>query len=219
MSSAFRIAEPRPTRRPHPAAIRTTLAAIALGVLLVPAHAAGAQSAPETPPARSGWELLGSSGTLVPTGAQRHALKRAPLSTAQLSYVVRSRVAITAMVGWARSRNLVTEGDPKLDVFTYDVGVEARAPRWLAGDALTFTPFAGVGAGGRSYHHRHLDVDAAHDLAGYGAVGGEVGMGRVHLRLEVRDYVTGFEPLVDGGASTGRNDVVALVGLRFSRRQ
>jgi hypothetical protein len=162
--------------------------------------------------------VLFSSGALVPTGAQRNALKDAPLSTAQVSYVIRSRLAITTMVGWARSRDLASISDPKVDVFTYDVGAELRAPRQVAGDAMTLTPFVGVGAGARSYNHRNLDVDATHNLAGYGAVGGELGRGRLHLRLEVRDYLTAFEPLVGSGTSNTRNDVVALVGMRLTRR-
>ena len=93
-----------------------------------------------------------------------------------------------------------------------------RGPRSIAGDAMTLTPFAGLGAGSRSYDYRSLDLDATHNLAGYGAVGGELGRGRLHLRLEVRDYLAGFKPLAGIGASGTRNDVVALVGLRLSRR-
>jgi hypothetical protein len=154
----------------------------------------------------------------VPTGAQRTTLKDAPLSTAQLSYVVRSRFAVTTMVGWARSRDIASVNDPKLDVFTFDVGAEARAPRAIAGDAMTLTPFVGAGVGSRSYNYRSLEVDATHNVAGYGAVGGEVGKGRLHLRLEVRDYLTRFKPLAGSGVSATRNDVVALVGLRLTRR-
>ncbi len=194
---------------------RAALLAAASAAFLATANVASAQSS--APQAHS-WELLFSSGALVPTGAQRHALKDAALSTAQLSYVIRSRFALTTSLGWARSRDLASVGDPKLDVFTYDVGVEARAPRSIAGDAMTFTPFAGVGAGARSYNYRSLNVDATHNLAGYGAVGGELGRGRLHLRLEVRDYLAGFKPLAGAGPSGTRNDVVALVGLRLTRR-
>jgi hypothetical protein len=198
-----------------------SVASVALGLLLATTRTADAQAAQDArpaPAARNGWELLLSSGALVPTGAQRAALKDAPLSTAQLSYVVRSRIAVTTAVGWARSRDLVAAGDPKLSVFTYDVGVEARAPRRLAGDAATLTPFAGVGAGGRSYDHRGLDVDATHTLAGYAAAGAEIGVRRVRLRLEARDYVSGFRPLVGGGEAVARNDVMLMAGLRFTRR-
>ena len=60
--------------------------------------------------------------------------------------------------------------------------------------------------------------DATHNLAGYATVGGELGMGRVGLRLEVRDYVTGFE-LIDAGMSEARNDVVIMAALRFNRHR
>ena len=212
MSRLLDAAPTRPTSTRRIA--RAALVVAAGAALLGGAHTAGAQ-APAAP--RNSWELLFSSGALVPTGAQRHDIKDAALSTAQLSYVIRSRFALTTSLGWARSRDLGAVGEPKLDVFTYDVGVEARAPRSIAGDAMTFTPFAGVGAGSRSYNYRSLDVDATHNLAGYGAVGGELGRGRLHLRLEVRDYLAGFKPLAAAGPSGTRNDVVALVGLRLTR--
>ena len=41
---------------------------------------------------------------------------------------------------------------------------------------------------------------------------------RLHLRLEVREYLAGLEPLAGAGPSGTRNDVVALVGLRLTRR-
>jgi hypothetical protein len=195
---------------------RGTLAAAGtLGLLLASARTSAAQ----VPAAPTGaWEFRVPSGGLVPTGAQRNALKDAHLSAAQLSYAVRPAFAITATVAWARSRDLASANDPKVDVFTYDVGAEARAPQWFAGRAVTFTPFAGVGAGARSYSHRKLDVDATHTVAGYGAIGGDVGMGRVALRLEARDYVSGFRPLLGGGRARTRNDVAALVGLSLRKR-
>ena len=188
--------------------------ALALGILLAMAPPADAQTAPGS---RHHWELLLSSGALVPTGAQRHAVKDAQLSTAQLSYVVRSRFALTTMLGWARSRDRSAVGDPKLDVFTFDVGAEARAARHTVREGMTIRPFVGAGAGSRSYNHRHLERDATHNVAGYAAVGGELGFSRVRVRLEVRDYLTGFKPLACNGAAGTRNDVVALVGLRLTR--
>jgi hypothetical protein len=189
-----------------------TITAVALTVALHFSPAAADAQATRSAPV-NGWEFLMSSGVLVPTGAQRDALKDARLSTAQLSYVVRSRFAMTTMVGWARSRDLASANDPKLDVFTYDLGAEARAPEWFAGRSVTFTPFVGAGGGARSYNHRKLEVDATHNVAGYAAVGGEFAMGRVGLRVEARDYVSGFRPLVGGGRAHVRNDVVALLGL------
>jgi hypothetical protein len=199
---------------------RSLLIAAAVGCTLVAtnglsAQVAETQGAPERKPR---WEFLVPAGTVVPTGAQRDVIKRGNLTAAQLSYVVRPALAVTATLGWARSRDLAAVGEPKLDLFTYDVGAEARAPGWIGGGAITVSPFAGVGAGARSYNHRSLDVDATHNLAAYGSAGAELGIRRVRLRLEVRDYVTGFRPLDGVGAARTGNDVVVMAGLRLVRR-
>ena len=79
-------------------------------------------------------------------------------------------------------------------------------------------PFAGLGAGARTYNYRSLDVDATHNVAAYASVGTELGFGKVHVRLEARDYVAGFRPLDGIGEATVGNDVVFMVGLRFGTR-
>ena len=189
-----------------------------VGLLLSSAGAAVAQtSTSETraPQART-WELRITGGAFVPAGNQRNFLDGAQMTAAQVSWVVRPSLAVTGTFAWARSRDVASLGNPKLDVFTSDLGVEARPIQW-GGRAVSFSPFAGLGAGARSYNYRKLDVDATHNVAGYGTVGGEIGMGRVGLRLEARDYATGFKPLDGAGRSDTRNDVVMMVGLRFNR--
>jgi hypothetical protein len=188
---------------------RSALAVGTLGMLLAPPRTADAQTSSEqeartAPRQRSGWELRIPSGGLVPAGAQRGVLKDAHLSAVQLSYAFRPSLAVTGTAGWARSRDLVSANDPKLDVFTYDLGVEARGPELFTGRAVAFSPFAGAGAGARSYNHRNVDIDATHNVAAYGTVGGELGMGRFGVRLEVRDYVTGFKPLSGEGTARAR---------------
>ena len=197
--------------------MRTSRFLAAASLALTTDLAAQAVEPTTAPSATPRWELLLPTGAIVPTGAQRDAIKRANLSAVQLSYVPRPAFAVTATVGWARSRDLVAAGDPKLDVFTYDVGGELRAPRWIAGKTASFTPFAGVGAGARSYDYRSLDVDATHNLAAYASAGGELGVRRIRLRVEARDYVTGFKPLGGVGSTDTRNDVVAMAGLRIVR--
>jgi hypothetical protein len=193
-------------------------AALAFVTVAIAASSAQAQeqSAPQPKPH---FEFIVNSGTVLPTGAQRDAIKRANLTAAQLSYVVHPAFAITASIGWARTRDVASIGDPKLDMFSYDVGGEVRANRWIAGRTLSFSPFAGVGAGGRSYNYRSRDVDATHNVAGYASAGGEVGIGsRVRVRLEARDYVTGFKPLSGAGSSATRNDLSVMAGLRLKVR-
>lgn len=201
----------------HRGVARVALVAVAaLGMLASPTRTASAQS---TAPRESAWELRFTSGALIPTGSERSTLKDAQLSAAQLSWVVRPSLAITGTFGWARSRDLASPDTPKLDVFASDLGVEVRPSQWFADRAVTFSAFAGAGAGARSYNYRSLDVDATNNLAAYGAVGGELGVSRIGLRLEVRDYATGFRPLVGTGKSDTRNDMVLMVGLRFKKHR
>ena len=60
-------------------------------------------------------------------------------------------------------------------------------------------------------------VDATRNVSAYVAGGGDIGIRRVHVRVEVRDYVGGFTPLAGGGHGNMRNDVVVMAGLRFSK--
>ena len=193
-------------------------AALAAAMLVAVVSTADAQTAAARPSVRSRFEFIVSDGALLPTGDQRNALKNARMNLAQLSYAVRPYLAVTTSMGWARTRDIASVNTPKLNVFTYDVGAELRADRWVSGHALTFTPFAGAGAGGRSYNYRSLDVDATHNLAAYGSAGGELGYRRIRFRVEARDYVTGFKPLQSNGASERRNDVSLMGGFRIATR-
>lgn len=196
-----------------PSFARIVLTAVgAISIALTSARVAEAQA-----PTPRSWEIRVTAGELVPTGDQRHVLERADMTAAQVSWVLRPSFAITGTFGWARSRDISTTDHPKLDVFASDLGIELRPKQWFAGRAVTFDAFAGVGAGARSYNYRKLDVGATHNVAGYGAVGGEVGMGRVGIRLEVRDYVSGFKPLIGGGQSRTRNDMVITAAVRINR--
>jgi hypothetical protein len=200
--------------------IRAAAMSAAMSCTLIAASTLSAQSTePQATPRKPArWELLVPSGAIVPTGVQRDAVKRGALTAVQLTYVARPAFAVTSTLGWARSRDIATAGSPKVDMFTYDVGAEVRAPRWLDGKAVTFSPFAGVGAGGRSYNYRKLEVDATHNVGAYASAGGELGFRRVRVRLEARDYVTGFKPLAGEGAARTGNDVVLMAGLRFASR-
>jgi hypothetical protein len=173
-----------------------------------------AQSAVATKP---GFELLVPSGTLVPTGAQEDDMKRGNLTAIQLSYGLRPDLVLTSTVGWARTTAVGLGPDAKLDVFTYDTGIEYRVPRGSADPRINFKPFTGVGVGARSHSYRNADVAATHNLTTYASVGGELGVSRVRVRLEVRDYLTWVTPF-GTARSTSRNDVAVLAGLRLALR-
>ena len=188
-----------------------TLAAV---LLLTVAAARPVRAQEEVPR----WQFRLANGSLVPTGAQRDALKRAPVLAAQLSRTLTPTLAVVGTFGWARSRDLATVDATKLDIFSADLGIEATASTQRISNTFSFTPLVGLGSGVRYYNHRHLAVDETTTLGGYVAAGGELGIGRVGVRLEVRDYLTNFTPLIAGGRSTVRNEVMLLGALRIKRR-
>ena len=170
-----------------------------------------------TPAQKGPFEIRFTSGELVATGNQRNFIKDGQLSGVQMSWSLNPMLAVTGAFAWARSRDLTSIDKQKLDVFTTDIGVEARPARWFTGHMVTFSPIVGLGAGVRSYNYRSLDVDAKHNLAGYGSVGGEFGiLNRVGVRLEARDYASGYKPLIGTGKSVTRNDVVIMAALRIN---
>lgn len=190
-----------------------SLATIAsFAALLRNAHA---QPAAERSPR---WEFVVSSGRMIPTGRQRQSLEPGGLRVAQLSRIVGPSLAVTAALGWADTRNLEAPGDNRLDIGSADIGAELRGPRWGAARAVSFRPFAGLGAGTRRYDHRHLPIDVAYAGAAYGAAGGELGVRRIRLRLEARDYVTGRPPFSGGGPADARSDLALVAGVRWVAR-
>ena len=190
----------------------------AISTLSLIAAVSNPLSAQTSTPAQKGpFEIRFTSGGLVATGNQRNFIKDGQLSGVQMSWSLNPMLAVTGSFAWARSRDLTTIDKQKLDVFTSDLGVEARPAQWFTGRKVTFSPIVGLGAGVRSYNYRSLDVDAKHNLAGYGSVGGELGiLNRVGVRLEARDYASGYKPLVGAGKSVTRNDVVIMAALRIN---
>ena len=149
-------------------------------------------------------------GAYVPTGDQREFLKDAVLAGAQASLNFGSNFAVTGSFGWAPSKDKITAGDQKIDAYQYDVGLEVRTPEVFLGGV---TPFVGAGVGGRTYSYRDLNVDSKTNVDGYGSVGVDVGVHRVGVRIEARDYVSRFQPLSGGGDTKTRNDIGVFAGL------
>ena len=52
-------------------------------------------------------------------------------------------------------------------------------------------------------------------MAGYGALGGEIGFGHFGLRLEARDYLSRYVPTGGSGDAETRNDLALAPGLTF----
>lgn len=187
--------------------------ALVLGIVV-----AARPSVAQTPTQPKTWEARMTSGAFVPAGDQRNSLKNAGTTAAQVSWLVRPSLGITGTFAWSRSRDVAMIAQPKLDVFSSDLGLESRLTERFRESRVTLSPFVGAGAGVRSYNYRKLNEDATHNVAAYAAVGGEIGVRRIGVRLEARDYVSQFRPLIGTGQSVTRNDVVVMVGLRIKRQ-
>ena len=153
-------------------------------------------------------------GAYIPTGEQRDFLKDALLVGAQASWTLNPSIALTASFAWTPSKDKITVGEPTLDAFQYDLGLEARSAQL---SVTRLVPFIGAGIGSRTYSYRDLNVDSKTNFDGYGALGFDLGVGPIGVRIEGRDYVSRFQPLTGGGETKTRNDValVAGLGVRF----
>lgn len=192
-------------------------AVLTLALLLFGSNAAAQE--PTAPAHRPYWQLIVNSGRMMPTGAQRSAIEGGGVTAAQLSYVVQEGLALTASFGWTRAREVADLGRPRLHLLTYDVGAEIRGGKWVNGGLVSFAPFVGAGAGGRSYDYRDRAGEATHRPAGYASAGGELGIAkRVTLRLEARDYLTGAGSPAHEGTTGSRNDLTLMAGLRLGVR-
>lgn len=180
------------------------------------ALAAGPALAQSASPRTPGFEIVAPAGSMGAATGDGPATRGA-LTAVQLSYGLRPDLVVTGTVGWARMRPVALGDDARLHMVTYDIGAECRRPRRVSDGLVTFKPFTGAGLGARTYHYRHADVDTTNHLAVYVSAGGELGVGRVGLRLEVRDYLTGAS-LTNPSATTRVNDVAVMAGLRLGLR-
>lgn len=195
---------------------RTTHTTLVVAALLL-AMPTTAEAQADTSRSKA-WEVRVTSGSLIPIGEQRQQLARGPLTTVQVSWLPRRALAVTGTLGWAKSKDLTAVGSRGLNAFAADVGIESRPQRLVVGQRISFSPLAGIGAGARSYDYRGGDSNARYNVAAFIALGGELGYRRLGLRMEARQYVSGFAPMDGVGPTPTRGDVMLLTSLRFNRR-
>ena len=158
-------------------------------------------------------------GAIVGTGDQGDALKSAVLVGAQASYAVHPNFSIVGSFGWSPSQDKLLPQRPDLDLYQYDLGIEGRLNNLTEGTAIVTRPYAVLGGGGRTYSLRNVpNSDAQTNPLGYGAVGLDLNQssGKIGLRLEARDNVTGFKGFRGELAERKtRNDLQFAAGLTF----
>jgi hypothetical protein len=162
------------------------------------------------------FELRPVVGAIIGTGDQADALKSAVLVGAQASYSFNPHWAVVGTFGWSPSQDKVDAGQPNLDLYQYDLGIEGRLNNLTEGSAWATRPYAALGGGGRTYSLRGVANSSSQTNGlGYGAIGLDLfpSDGRFGLRLEARDNVTGFTGFRGELASKTRNDIQLSAGF------
>jgi hypothetical protein len=77
------------------------------------------------------FEIRPYAGAFIPTGPQRALLKDAVLAGSQVSVRLIPELAVTGNFAWTPNSDRLIVGAPTLDVYQYDVGLEARGAGWF----------------------------------------------------------------------------------------
>lgn len=159
-------------------------------------------------------EIRPMAGAYILTGDQRDFLDDSFMAGAQASWLATQRLAVTGSFGWMRPDESASTSLNRVNIMQYDAGLEGRLPSSV-GEAWSFTPFVGLGAGARTYDYSDISADSKTFFSGYAGLGGELAYRSVGLRLEGRNYISRFEPLLTTGERTTRNDVTLSAALNL----
>ena len=175
------------------------------------------QSASAQQPDVYGYEIRPIVGAYVPMGVQRHDFRTATLLGAQAAFEFSEYFHAVGTATWTHGHAKFLTADSDLThVWQYDLGVEFGAFQEL-GSGWLFRPFAGAGAGGRTYDYRETVMGTRTCTAGYAALGMEYQKGALGVRLEGRGYASCFESPVTSRQQT-RVDGSLVVGLAYHFR-
>jgi hypothetical protein len=179
--------------------------------LVVSAPRAVAQAWPSVP------EVRPFFGAYVPAGKQHQLLDGGIALGAELALEFARGAHAVAGFTWVPTEQRGLDTGGRVEMAQFDLGAEWLSPgRRQVQRRLN--PLVGAGVGIRAYRSRDTDAPSQANLGAYGALGGELGLGRVALRLEGRDYLTAFRGL-DGRAATSlRTDAAIALGLAYHSR-
>jgi hypothetical protein len=184
-----------------------------VGMLLAGAMAIPAQSQGPSP------EIRPFVGAYVPTGPQRDLFEDASLIGIQGALELKPTLHLLGTFSWVPGHNKYRGFDEDVSIFAYDVGVELGLVRPLGegwvGEGWQFKPFVGLGGGARTYAFKAAGLADKTCASGYGALGSELQLNRVALRVEARDNVFCYRSPIAGVRSKTRNDLGLAIGFAF----
>jgi hypothetical protein len=185
--------------------------AMAIAMLATAAMALPAQTSAWKP------ELRPFLGASVPTGGQRDLFKDAAMFGVQGALELRPTFHVLGTFSWVPAQNKYAAGDDNVSIFAYDAGIEKGLVQPLR-SGWELRPFFGVGAGARTYSYASPALRDQTCVGGYGALGSELQLRRVALRLEARDNVFCYKSPVGGVESKTRSDFGFALGFAYHFR-
>lgn len=156
-------------------------------------------------------------GAYVPTGGMRGEVESAPLVAVTASIDLAPYLAAVGTFGWAPTK-VKRLPDGELDLLQYDLGLQAQHA-FAVGGGIALQPFAGAGAGLRSYLPRHYSHGAQTSWAWYAGGGASLRLGAATVTLAARYNLSIYDsptPVL-GADDVTRTDLAlaASVGVRF----
>jgi hypothetical protein len=187
---------------------RFLFAALALGATALPA---------QQPSAFRSIELRPFAGAYVPTGALKNVMHGAPVLGMQAAVEFKPTLHMVGTFAWIPGESKYPASDDAVNVYQYDLGVEWYRPRTMV-SGIDFRPFLGIGGGARTYDYAATELFTKTGLVGYGAVGTELKVSSIGLRLEVRDYLAYVKSPLGDAARATRNDLRVTLGVAYHFR-
>jgi len=158
------------------------------------------------------FELSPFTTAFVPTGAHANTLESGFGAGILGAYAFNRHFSAVGRFAYSSAEDRSTTTND-VNVFSYDIGAEAGLEKHLT-TALRIRPFLGLGMGGRAYDYDDRESETQYNVAGYGAGGAELLMGRFGWRVEVRNYVSGFKGLSgELDSRQTRNDLSISSGM------
>ena len=162
-------------------------------------------------------EIRPFAGAVIPTGELRDFFLDAPMFGAATAVELKPSIHLLATFMWAPAQDKYGQPQNNVNIFQYTAGAEFGFVTPLGG-SWELRPFAGVGAGGRTYAYQDAALNDHTEFVGYGALGTEFQLARTALRLEVRDNLFDYSSPVPGGGSKTMNDVGVSLGVAYHLR-
>lgn len=185
---------------------------IIIAAILAAAPSLSAQSVPFYGP-----EIRPFIGAFMPEGAFEYQFKSATTLGVEGAFELSPNFHVLATLSWTPVHHTFAAiANDQTSVWQYDLGAELNLVRKMGEHAL-FRPFAGVGAGARTYDYRQPGVATSTCSAVYGAAGTELQRGTLAWRFEGRGYLMCFANPVSGKKNI-RNDYSLMFGAAWHFR-